>query len=191
MTSRLVRSATAGLAAAALTTLVAGCGGGGIDSGGLTAGGRKAAQTALTSLDGTNVSLQLLGITNSVQAPPAACHLHVVSKQTGAFRVYVFWIPWLGSEPYTWLDMQVGKDKSKDTFDLGTEKAVLPGGVLTSNGRSVNPYSQDTTLLSRYGPAQARKSREVMRAHAGDAFTKPGANCQLLTNGYLRLVPDP
>ena len=74
---------------------------------------------------------------------------------------------------------------------MGTAKPVLPGGLLTANGRSVDPFSQDTTILSRYGRQQAKKNREVLMAHAGNAFEKPGARCQVLTNGDLRLVPNP
>jgi hypothetical protein len=48
----------------------------------------------------------------------------------------------------------------------------------------------DTTVLSRYGPQQARKSHKTLVAHGGDAFAKPGATCQLLTNGSLRLLPN-
>ncbi len=67
---------------------------------------------------------------------------------------------------------------------------MLPGGRLTPNGQNVDPWSLDTTLLSRYGPEQAKKNRQVLMAHAGKAFSKPGAGCRLLTNGTLRLVPN-
>jgi hypothetical protein len=176
--------------AVAIAAVFGGCGGSGVDSGGLGAGDRDAAQAALTALDGSNVSTQLVSITNSVQSTPAACRVHLASRQGGTFSVYVFWIPWLGSESYTWLNMSVAKNPAHDTFDLGTEKPVLPGGVLSANGRSVDPYSQDTTLLSKYGPAQAEKSRELLEAHAAGTFAKPGAGCQVLMNGDLRLVPN-
>jgi hypothetical protein len=67
---------------------------------------------------------------------------------------------------------------------------LLPGGRLSSNGRSVNPRSVDTTVLSRYGPQQARKSHRILLSHGGDVFAKPGARCQVLTNGSLRLLPN-
>jgi len=168
---------------------LAGCGGGGVDSGGLTAGERTDARDAVASLEGSNISRQLVNITETLQAVPSACRVHLVSREPNTFRVYIFWVPWLGSESYTWLDMTITKDASKGTFRLGTEKPVLPGGRLLNDGRSVDPYSIDTNLLSRYGPQQAKKNHEVLVAHAGDAFAKPGARCQLLTNGSLRLLP--
>ena len=179
------------LAALAGMCVLAGCGSSGVDSGGLTAGDRKSAQAALEALHGSNVALQLVTTTKIVESIPAACRVHLLSKSPATFRIYVFWIPWLGSQAYTWLDMKVTKDPAQDTFAMGTAKPVLPGGLLTANGRSVDPFSQDTTLLSRYGPQQAKRNQEVLMAHAGNAFEKPGARCQVLTNGDLRLVPNP
>jgi hypothetical protein len=170
--------------------LLAGCGGDAVDSGGLTAGDRKAAQTAMDALQKSNVAIQLVNITDTVQSVPAACRVHLTSNEPRTFKVYVFWVPWLGSQPYTWLDMTLTKDVTKDAFHLGTAKPVLPGGRLDPNGRDVNPWTVDTTLLSRYGPAQARKNREVLRARGGDVFSKPGAGCQVLRNGSLRLLPN-
>lgn len=144
------------LVALAVVCVLAGCGSGsGVDSGGLTAGDRKSAQAALEGLHGSNVSLQLVTTTKIVESTPATCRVHLLSKSPATFRVYVFWIPWLGSEAYTWLDMKVTRDPAQDTFAMGTAKPVLPGGLLTANGRSVDPFSQDTTLLSRYGRAAA------------------------------------
>jgi hypothetical protein len=179
------------LAALAAACTLAGCGSGGVDSGGLTAGDRRTAQSALDALHGSNVALQLVTTTKIVESTPAACRVHLLSKSPATFRVYVFWIPWLGSEAYTWLDMKVMKDPKQDTFVMGTAKPVLPGGLLTANGRSVDPYSQDTTILAKYGPQQAKKSQQVLMAHAGNTFQKPGARCQVLANGDLRLLPNP
>jgi len=174
----------------ACVVALTGCGGGGVDSGGLSAGEGTDARAAIASLQGSNITRQLLNITETLQSIPSACRVHLVSRDPSTFRVYVFWIPWLGSESYTWLDMTITKEGSKGTFRLGTEKPVLPGGRLLNDGRSIDPYSIDTNLLSRYGPQQARKNREVLRAHAGDTFAKPGASCQLLKNGSLRLLPN-
>ena len=59
----------------------------------------------------------------------------------------------------------------------------------THDGRTINRASVDTTLLSRYGPQQARKSKQLLVAKGGDVFAKPGARCQVLENGSLRLLP--
>jgi hypothetical protein len=183
--------ARAVLFALLVACVLAFCGGSRADSGGLTAGDRNAAQAALSALNGSNVSLQLVNLTLEAQAVPAACRVHLVSRTPSAFKVYLFWIPWYGSGTYTWLNMSIRKNPSLDTFLLGMAKPVLPGGVLAPNGRSIPAYTLDTTLLSRYGPAQAKKNHAVLMAHAGSAFAKPGAKCQVLNNGDLRLIPNP
>jgi hypothetical protein len=170
--------------------VLAGCGSGSADSGGLTTHDRAAAQGALDELQGSNIPLQLVAITRWVQKVPAACRVRLASRDPDTYDVYVFWIPYLAAEPYVWLNMKVTKDPKTSTFHLGTsEPVLLPGGRLSSNGRAVNPRSVDTTVLSRYGPKQAKKSHDTLVAHGGDVFAKPGATCQLLTNGSLRLLP--
>jgi hypothetical protein len=169
---------------------LAGCGSDAVDSGGLTAPDRKAAQTALDGLRNSNISDQLVTITKWVQSAPAACRIRLVSRNPNTFKVYVFWIPWLAAEPYVWLNMRVTDNPRTSTFHLGNVEPILPGGRLKLDRRSVKPGSVDTTLLSRYGPQQAKKSREILVAHGGDVFAKPGAKCQLLQNGSLRLLPN-
>ena len=161
-----------------------------MDSGGLTAHERQAAQSALDSLKNSNISFQLVSITKWVQSVPAACRIHLVSGNPTTFKIYVFWIPWLAAEPYVWLNMDVTNDPRTSTFRLGTVQPVLAGGRLERNGRKISPGSIDTTLLSRYGPQQARKGRQILLANGGDAFAKPGATCQVLQNGSLRLAPN-
>jgi hypothetical protein len=181
------------LIVAALGALaLAGCGSGSsVDSGGLTAHDRTTAQAALDELQGSNISLQLVSITRWVQTVPAACRVHLVTRKPSTYEVYVFWIPYLAAEPYAWLNMKVAKDPRASTFHLGTaDPVLLPGGRLSTNGRTVNPLSVDTTVLSRYGPTQAKKSHTTLIAHGGDVFAKPTAKCQVLTNGSLRLLPD-
>jgi hypothetical protein len=179
------------IAVAALAFAVAGCGSDSADSGGLTARDRTAAQGALDELQNSNISLQILKITKWVQNVPAACRIHLVSGDPSTYEVYLFWTPYLAAEPYVWLNMKVTKDPRTSTFHLGTSDPVLlPGGRLSTNGRAVNPASVDTTVLSRYGPQQARKTHRTLVAHGGDVFAKPGAGCQVLKNGSLRLLPN-
>jgi len=160
-------------------------------SGGLTAGERQGAQRALDSLQDSNISFQLVTIsTRWVQSVPTACRVALESRSPTTYKVYVFWTPWLAAEPYVWLTMNVTGDSRTSTFRLGTSQPVLPGGRLTRNGRTVNRLSVDTTLLSRYGEDQVKKGHELLVAHGGDVFTKPGASCQVLKNGSLRLLPN-
>ncbi len=169
---------------------LAGCGSDAVDSGGLTAHERKSAQSAVDSLQNSNISLQLVNITKWVQSVPAACRIRLASRSPSTFQVYVFWVPWLAAAPYVWLDMSLTGDPRTSAFHLGTSQPVLPGGRLKRDGRSVNRASVDTTLLSRYGPDQARKGRQIMLAHGGGVFAKPGARCQVLQNGSIRLLPS-
>ena len=179
------------IAVGALVLALAGCGSDSADSGGLTKHDRTAAQGALDGLQNSNISLQLVKISRWVQNAPAACRIHLVSGDPDTYSVYVFWIPYLAAEPYVWLNMKVTKDPRTSTFHLGTaEPVLLPGGRLSANGRTINPLSVDTTLLSRYGAKQARKSQQSLVAHGGDVFKKPSARCQVLANGSLRLLPN-
>jgi hypothetical protein len=169
---------------------LAGCASDGVDSGGLAGRERKAAQTAVDSMQNSNIALQLVTVTRWVQSVPAACRIRLASRNPNTFKVYVFWIPWLAAAPYVWLNMRLTDDPRTSTFHLGTAQPVLPGGRLNRDGRSVNRASVDTTLLSRYGPDQARKSRQILLAHGGDVFAKPGARCQVLQNGSIRLLSN-
>jgi hypothetical protein len=161
-----------------------------VGSGGLSAGERTDAQRALDALQDSNISLQLATITTKwAQSVPAACRIGLVSRNPNRFKAYVFWVPWLAAEPYIWLNMDLTGDPETSTFSLGTTQPVLPGGRLTRNGRNVNRLSVDTTLLSRYGSEQAGKGHEILVAHAGNVLTKPGATCEVLANGSLKLLP--
>lgn len=169
---------------------LAGCTSDAVDSGGLTAGERASAQRAVDELQDSNISTQLVTITQWVQSVPAACRIRLASRNPSTFKVYIFWIPWLAAVPYVWLNMNLTDDPRTSTFHLGTAQPVLPGGRLKRDGRAVNRASVDTTLLSRYGPQQARKSRQIMVAHGGGIFAKPSARCQVLQNGSIRLLPS-
>jgi len=158
------------LAAASVATLT-GCGGTSRDSGGLTAGERDDAQRAMNALQGSNIPLQLVGMTTVAGIAPAACRVHLVSTKPNTYKVYVFWVPFEATRPYTWLEMRITSDSSRDTFHLETAPPV----VRKDAGRG----------------ARARADRHVLMAHAGDSFTKPGAPCQVLMNGYLKLLPNP
>lgn len=160
-------------------------------TGRFTASERRDAQDALDSLQDSNISLQLVTIsTRWVQSVPAACRVALEAGRPSTYKVYVFWIPWLAAEPYVWLTMNVTGDSRTSTFRLGASQPVLPGGRLQKNGRTVNRLSVDTTLLSRYGEEQVQKGHQILVEHGGDVFTKPGAACEVLKNGALKLLPS-
>jgi len=178
------------LAIVVLALALAGCGGGS-DAGGLSAADRNAAQMAVNTLQGSNIPTQLVDLTATAGLVPAACQVHLVSRRPYTFDVYVFWIPFIGPQAYSWLSMRIGADLTNDRFHLGTAPAVLSaGGVRLGNGATVPPTFADYDPLSAFGPRQNAINRRVMRSHAGDAFAKPGGRCQVLKNGDLRLEPD-
>jgi hypothetical protein len=178
------------LATLAGTLVLAACGTTTVDSNGFTPTDRTAAQSALSTLNGSNIPLLVLAISGDVQEAPAACRLHLVTHQPRTFEVYMFWIPWLAGEDYTWLNMSLSEDRSHDRFHFGSAHPVLPGGQLAANGRSIVPGTVDTNLLSKYGRQQLKKNHAVLVAHAGDVFAEPGSGCQVLRNGDLRLLPN-
>ncbi len=189
--SRTPRPLLAGLLVIAGAVTLAGCGSG-VDSGGLTAADRNAAQRAMNALQGSNIPLQLINLTATARQAPAVCRVHLASRKPRTFNVYVFWIPYLGVQSYTWLNMTITADPSRDRFHLGTAATALPGGVLTRDGKTVAAGTADfDTPLALYGPDQVRKNNQVLVAHGGNVFSSPGAKCQVLANGYLRLLPNP
>ena len=192
MTGR--RRIAAAAAAAACVVALAGCGGGGepVDSGGLTAGDRDDVQAAMDALQDSNIPRTLINLSGKSWKAPTTCRVHLASKDPGKFEVYIFWVPYFGQQSYIWLNMTLTKDAAQDRFHLGTEPPVLPGGIVLPGGKGIAPGSLDYDApLSGYGPEQVRKNKEAIRAHAGDAFSKPGGTCQVLNNGYLRLLPNP
>jgi hypothetical protein len=186
----LARSGSAGAVTTVCALLLMGCGTTSVDSGGLSAEDRDTVQSTLNTLHGSNIAAQLVGISETVQELPAACRVHLVSGNPTTLKVYVFWIPYTGGNNYTWLNMMLTPRSSDDRFHLGAAHPVLPGGTLDPNGQGVNPYSVDTTVLSAYGRQQRIRNHAVLIAHAGDTLSAPGANCQVLRNGDLRLVPN-
>jgi hypothetical protein len=190
----VTRLAATGAALAAVLAL-AGCGGSGggpVDSGGLTAGDRNEAQAAMDALQSSNLPHTLISLTGKSWKAPTTCRVHLASKNPSTFDVYIFWVPYFGQQSYIWLNMTLTKDATKDRFHLGTAPPVLPGGIVLPGGKGIAPGSLDYDApLSGYGPEQVRKNRAAIAAHAGRAFAKPGGSCQILANGYLRLLPNP
>jgi hypothetical protein len=187
---RVLRLALLAIASAAI---LAGCGGGGADSGGLTPAERNAAQAAMDALQGSNIPTQILSLTSTAGQVPAACRVHLASNKPMAFKVYLFWIPYVGPSSYSWLDMTITKDASQDTFHFASDPSILPGGIgLGGNVAPVAGYQgYDHPLTYSLGSSYKRITQGVLKAHAGNVFSKPGAPCQVLMNGLLRMLPNP
>ncbi len=171
---RAALTARSVLALALATAVLAGCGGVRVDSGGFTTADRSAAQMALDVLRPSNIPLQLVNLTLVAGSIPV-CRLHLQSRSPSTFRVYLFWTPYNRLHTYTWLTMTLGPEASRDRFHLGT----APGMANAAGAAVVTSPTAE----------QRRLDREVLIAHAGNVFAKPAARCQLLMNGYLRLLP--
>ena len=156
---------------------LAGCGGTSVDAGGLSSSDRSAAQDALNALQGSNIATQLIDLTATAGLAPAACRVHLQSRNPLAFKVYVFWIPYIGPQSYSWLTMTVTKDATRDQFHLGTAPAELAGGT-GSIGPTTGPVSPDYDPLSAFGHRQNVINRHVMMAHAGDVLPSPRRNAR-------------
>lgn len=142
----------------------------------------------MNALQHSSIPHTLVNMTFASRLPPAACQVHLESRNPTAFKVYIFWVPFIGAS-YTWLDMSITHDASRDKFHIGSAVAALPGGKLGPSGRSILPKTRDfDTPLSAFGAQQVKRNKAAIAAHAGDIFSKPAAKCQILANGYLRLV---
>ena len=167
------------------------CGSGEVDPGGLTGDDRSAAQVAMNAIQNSNIPRVLLALSYRAGHPPAACRVHLASRTPRTFRVYVFWVPFIEAQSYTWLNMTLGESASDDKFHMGAQ-AVNPVGVRptgSDHGKTIESPNYDTPL-SAYGSRQESMNKHVLMAHSGNAFAKPGANCEVLKNGYLRLLPN-
>lgn len=188
-TGRGVRLALVAMGSAAM---LAGCGGG-ADSGGLTAGDRKAAQASMDALQTSSVPTTILNLTSTAGQIPAACRVHLISTKPRTFKVYLFWIPYVGPQSYSWLDLTITKNASQDRFHMATAPSVLPGGAGLGGGIApvAGNIEYDRPLTFTLGSDYKRITQAELKKHAGNVFSKPGARCQVLMNGYLRLLPNP
>lgn len=184
-----VRAASLALAGLAATVTLAGCGSGGPDSGGMTINDRNAAQTALNALQTSNIPTTILNLTSTAGRIPAACNVHLLSSTT--FKVYLFWVPYIGPSAYSWLDMTITKDPTQDKFHYATAPAVLPSGIGLGGAEAPVAGYIDYDLPLAKLSGQAAVNKKVLLAHAGNVYSKPDTPCQVLKNGYLRLLPNP
>jgi hypothetical protein len=182
---RLARLALVAVASVALLT---GCG---TDSGGLTIEDRNAAQLAMNALQGSNIPTVILNLTSTAGQIPETCRVHLESRDPHAFKVYIFWIPYIGPAGYTWLDMTITKDPTQDKFKQGSAPSELEGGA-GLGGRGVAPLADyDHPLKFTLGSRYKSVTQGVLKANApANVFSKPGAWCQVMKNGGLRLLPN-
>jgi hypothetical protein len=140
--------------------VLAGCGGAQVDSGGFTAGDRKDAEAVLETLRHTSIPTTLVSITNTGGIAPSECRIHRQSTNPRTFRLFLFWTP---------LDPKhTGNTYTWLEATIGKDVLQDAFRVGHSGGSSTN--------------VQALKSRHR------NVFSKPVAQCEVLMNGYLRLL---
>ena len=105
------RSARLALTGVACMAVLAGCGG--KDSGGLTVEDRNAAQLAMNALQTSNIPTVILNLTSTAGLVPATCRVRLESRDPHTFKVYLFWIPYVGPSAYSWLDMTITRTRTK------------------------------------------------------------------------------
>jgi hypothetical protein len=153
----------------ALAAALAGCGGGSkTDAGGFTASDFRGAQKALDALAQTSVYDAALDITQTAAEDPTACVVHVESRDPLLFRVLLTWKP--------------------NTANLGGSVEQGAGGrtfswivaVIGPNG-----------IHGEYSFHQGNElTNAALKAHYGDAFSKPLEKCLLLQNQAFGLLPS-
>ena len=159
----------AALAVAAVAGL-AGCGGGGsVDANGFTASQRSAARTVLTELGQTSVYDIALNTSLTQAEVPTTCVVHIENNNPLTFKMFLSWVP--------------------NPEALGNEGAGRPSGYLRA-------YSWLEAVIGANGlkgdysfHSGNEQTEAAMRAHYGDAFAKPVANCLVLQNRKFGLLP--
>jgi hypothetical protein len=155
-------SATGALALSAC----GGGGGGGTDRNGFTSNDRAAAQAALNSLQPTAVPDTVVQLT-ATSGLPAACKVHLVTSNPPRFTLWIDWTPInhqgaMTTRAMSWVKAQIGLS--------GVNGDTLKSGFIQSIGDRQTAYNK-------------------LRATAGNAFSNPSEDCQLLANGDLALLP--
>jgi hypothetical protein len=141
---------------------LAGCGGGGTDADGFSAGDRKAAQARLDQLRQTSIPTALVQITGVARKVPEVCRVHLADPGSETFKLFLFWAP---DDPrdksatYTWFEATLREASELDKFHIGYEDQTVP-------------------------------KAQVLKAHSGPVFAKPSKRCQVLMNGHLRLLDE-
>jgi hypothetical protein len=154
------------LAVPVLVAALAGCGGGGhVDQGGFSAHDRVVAQLSLDTLEHTNIPNALISMASAADFPPAACFVHRLTTKPATFEVFVDWQPYNAYNAY--------ESKRGDY--------IFVDGTVSADANA-----------AAFHVAYAASSVPALQAFAlhqpKDVMTKPFEKCELLQNGYLRLV---
>ena len=166
---RIPRVGPAGVCAVCAFLLVA-CGSGGNNNAStdvLSKAQVEDAQAALVLLQQTGIPRRVVAISYQSGVAPTTCSIVPDPSRSGVFRLYLAWasnVPGYTSTPKTVLEATINRDSpTRDSF-----------GVHTFRTRFGKPV-----------PISVQTNASLARA----ALTKPNAQCTVLDNGALKLVP--
>ena len=148
--------------AALVASVLAGCGGGKVDSNGFTASQFNAAQQALNFLGTTSVYDDALKTSDTEAEVPTTCTVHLESTNPLTFRIFLTWIPNIENtgkgnlRAYSWVEAILGPKALKQDYQFH---------------------------------AGNETSQSALEAKYGDAFDKPVEKCLLLQNRQFGLLP--
>ncbi len=167
------RKAFRGLSFAAVAgavVVLAGCGGGGsVDQNGFTASQRSAARTVLTELGQTSIYDIALKTSLTQAEVPTTCVVHIEEQNPLTFKMFLSWVP----NPEALGNLGSGKSSGYLRAYSWLEAQVGASGL-----------KGDYSFHSGNELTEA-----AMRAHYGDVFSKPVANCLVLQNRKFGLLP--
>jgi len=165
---RPVRLIAAWSAVLAIAGLLAGCGGGAsVDKGGFSSSDRVTAQAALDALQKTSISGALLRLAHAADFPPTACFVHLTAQEPARFELFLYWQPYTSynryenaRSDYIFFDSSIGADLKSDVFHVAFNQWQTP---------LIDALDQNLPKA---------------------VSTKPFEKCELLENGYVRLLPS-
>jgi hypothetical protein len=157
-----VRRAHLGLVAVFGAAALAGCGTGGTDKGGFTAGDRDAAAKVLGLLARTSVYTAARTMSLTQGSPPTECLVHIQTRKPLTFRVFMSWVSQrppgkvnAQARAYSWLEAVMGPQGLKQDYTL----------------RSGNEVTE-----------------QALKAQYGDVLSKPVDKCLVLENQRFALL---
>jgi hypothetical protein len=125
-------------------TGLAGCGGSGVDGGGMSASDRAAAQQALDTLKDTSVATIAIQISGTTGLP-TTCRVHLVQRNPWKFELFMGWKPTnqaATGNTYSWLKVLVDRNgPDQRTWHLGTSPHASALTAATGDALS-KPYER-------------------------------------------------
>jgi hypothetical protein len=163
MRRNTIRAARLASVGSVIAVFLAGCGGSATaDSNGFTPADREAARNALAVLAQTSVYDAALKISLTQAKVPTRCVVHIDQRDPLKFELFMTWVP---------------------------DPDVVAKGYLRSYAWLQAVIGKDG-IKGDYSFHQGNELNEAdLKAHYGDAFSKPASKCLVLQNRRFGLLP--